>query len=476
MNEMNERLLTEDADPSTAKALQDFSTSDYDEKCKDLEKCILKAYYFFMWYGSKNKNRHDELRSILFLECFLLRMLEFIKDIFGMRNEGLYNEATDTFKDLLVLMNDQMHCGTCYIRSSNNCLESELANEDSGTAIMRRDVVDGFSGMTVWMNELTQHPQIKKQAKDLIDELGLNYQKRMFGCTGDNFEQHTNMVLNGLMMLAVPSHTDAADDEFVGLFKNSFGAFRESNYCKEELEVLLSQIEDDYHENGLSTNEQKIVHLKKLWGAKKAEIRHFLYQQGLSYTNTISDACIGKMGRRLYEALNMDSEVFGKKMSNDELHHYFLKEAQLAFLASEIERLKNLDDDPLPGKEFFAETVKRSDLHQALYKTINEEQGLVRNGEKRYVLGAQGHWLAVLKVMQAYGMVRGTMSDFAVLMKKWYPTPHHPCDYRSMISVKAFDVKKKPYPEWSKVDTANYPYLRVADTFVKYLREYNLVE
>ena len=73
-------------------------------------------------------------------------------------------------------------------------------------------------------------------------------------------------------------------------------------------------------------------------------------------------------------------------------------------------------------------------------------------------------------------MVRGTMSDFAVLMKKWYPTPHHPCDYRSMISVKAFDVKKKPYPEWSKVDTANYPYLRVADTFVKYLREYNLVE
>lgn len=476
MNEMNERLQTEDANPSTAKAPQDLSTSDYDEKCKDLEEFILKVYPFFMWYGSKNKNRRDELRSILFLECLFLQMLEFVKDIFGMRSKGLYNENTDTFKDLLVLMNDQMHCGTCYIRCSNNCLESDLAAEGSGTAHMRRDVVEGFSGLTAWMSELTQHPQNKKRARDLIDELGLNYQKRMFGCTGNNFEQHTNMVLNGLIMLAIPAHADATDDEFVGLFKNSFGAFRESNYCKEELEVLSSQIDDDYNEKGLSTIEQKIAHLKKLWGAKKAEIRLFLCQQGISYTNTISDACIGKMGRRVYEALNMDSEVFGKKMSNDELRHYFLKEAQLAFLASEIERLKNIDDDPLPGKDFFAETVKRSDLHQALYKTINEAQGLDRNGEVRYVLGAQGHWLAVLKVMQAYGMVRGTMSDFAELMKKWYPTPHHPCDYRSMISVKAFDVKKKPYPEWSKVDTANYPYLRVADTFVKYLREYNIVE
>lgn len=476
MNEMNERLLTEDANPPVTETSQDLSLSGYDQICKDLEECILKVYPFFMWYGSKSKSRRNELRSILFLECLFLQMLEFIKDIFGMRSQGLYNESTDTFKDLLVLMNDQMHCGTIFIRCSNKCLEADLASGDSGTASMRRDVVEDFCGMADWIKEYTQNAQNRERAKDLIDELGLYYQKRMFGCMGDNFEQHTNMVMNGLMMLAIPSHADATDNDFVGLFDNSFRTFRESNYCKEELEVLMSQIEDDYIEKELFTNEQKIAYLKKLWGAKKAEIRTFLCQFGIRYTNTISDACKGKLGRRLYEALNMDSEVFDKKMSNDELHLYFLKEAQLVFLASEIERLKNFHDDPLPGKEFFTEKVKRSDLHQALYKTINEEQGLDKNGEKRYVLGAQGHWLAVLKVMQSYGMVRGTMNDFANLMKIWFPTPHHPCDYRSMISVKAFDVKKRPYPKWSKVDTANYPYLRVADTFVKYLREYHLVE
>lgn len=97
--------------------------------------------------------------------------------------------------------------------------------------------------------------------------------------------------------------------------------------------------------------------------------------------------------------------------------------------------------------DFFAENVKHSVLRRVLYLTINEEHGLKKNGEKRYVLGAQGHLLSVPKVMQAYDMVRGTMNDFAELMVKWFPTALHPCDYRSMISVKAFDVKKKSYPE-----------------------------
>jgi len=58
------------------------STSDFDEKCADLEDCISKVYNFFIWYGSRTKSRHDELRSILFLECLFLQILVDIKDIF----------------------------------------------------------------------------------------------------------------------------------------------------------------------------------------------------------------------------------------------------------------------------------------------------------------------------------------------------------------------------------------------------------
>jgi len=326
------------------------------------------------------------------------------------------------------------------------------------------------------VKELTHKPQNKMLAKGLTDDLGLNYQKRLFGVMGDNFELHTNMLMNALMLLAVPSHQNASREEFATLFEAGYGAFCRSSFCKEELEVMWAKTDDDLTANGMVTIEQKTAYLKKLWGEKKTDIRTFLEQRGVNYTNLNSKENVGKMGQRLYHALNAPADGTGQMMSNDDLCLYFLKEAQLASLAAEIERLKVIDEDPTPGKAFFAEHVKRAELRKALYKTIYEEQGLKKSGEKRYVLGAQGHWIAVLKVMQAYDMVRGTMSDFANLMNEWYPLAPHPCDYRSMISVRAFEVKSKPYPEWSKLDKANYPYLGVADTFIKYLREYNLVE
>lgn len=457
---------------------QEYSTSEYDKKCNDLEEFIKKVHCYFMWYSSKEKDRCGELCSIVYLECLFLQMLRSIRGVLGLRSIGLYNESIDKFKGLLGLMNGQMQRGTSYIRHLNDCLRADLATDDSYTFFIRRDVADGFGELAGWVKGLTYDPQNEKRAKELIDELGLNYSKRMFGCIGDNFEQHANMVMNGLMLLAIPSHIDAGDNKFAELYKNSLEAFGKCNYCKECIEVLSSEIDDGYNAKGISTNAQKIEHLKKLWGDKKAEIRRFLSQLDVSYTNTTSNAGIGNMGRKLYEALNLDSEKPDRKMSNNQLRCYFKKEVELSYIASEIERLKTFKEDPTPGKEFFAENVKRSILHQALYKTIHEEQGLRRNGEKRYVLGAQGHWLAILKVMQTYGMVRGSMNDFALLMNKWFPVPMAPCpcDYRSMISVRAFEVKTKPYPEWSKLEQANFPYLRVAETFVKYLREYELVE
>ena len=472
----NDYSLKEEGFASSESTDTKLYTTEYASKCNDLEECICQVYAFFMWYGSTPKSLRNGLFSILFLESMFLQVLLDIKHILEMRSKGLHDELTDKFRGLLAMMNDQMHRGISYIRSSSIFAESELPGKNLPMAALRQDVTGDFSKLADWLKGLTHKPQNKILAKGLIDELGLNYQKRLFGVMGDSFELHTNMVMNALMLLAVPSHSDASQEKFAELFKNSYGTFCRSSYCKEGLEVMWAKAEDYYLASGIVTNEQKMLYLKKLWGEKKTDIRTFLEQRGVNYTNLNSNENVGKMGQRLYHALNADANATGQRMSNDDLCLYFLKEAQLASLATEIERLKLIHEDPTPGKAFFAEHVKRAELRKALYKTIYEEQGLKKNGEKRYVLGAQGHWIAVLKVMQAYDMVRGTITDFANLMNEWYPLAPHPCDYRSMIAVRAYEVKSKPYPEWSKLDKANYPYLGVADTFIKYLREYNLVK
>ena len=47
-----------------------LTTSDFDEKCDDLEDCIHQVHHFFMWYGDRKKGHHDEVRSIIFLRGF----------------------------------------------------------------------------------------------------------------------------------------------------------------------------------------------------------------------------------------------------------------------------------------------------------------------------------------------------------------------------------------------------------------------
>lgn len=208
------------------------STSDFDEKCADLEYCILKVYNFFIWYGSRTKSRYDELRSILFLECLFLQILVDIKDIFSMRGKQLYDERTNKFKGLLVLLNENMRMGSHFIRRSNNCLMEELNSKTSYIAIMRWDVVEGFRNLSPWLRFEIEKPVNKERCRMLADELGLIYQMKLFGCVGDSFEQHTNMVLNGLMLLAIPSMPDTLSDDFCTLFDNSIAELKDSKSWK----------------------------------------------------------------------------------------------------------------------------------------------------------------------------------------------------------------------------------------------------
>lgn len=201
---------------------RELETSDFDEKLADLGSFILQRVYpFFMWYGSITKGRGDELRSILFLEGLFLQMLLTIRVIFLMRGKKLCNECTDKFKDILVELNEKMRKGTQYIQRSNRCLEEEMNSETSCVASMRQDILAGFRELSGWLCEELSKPNNKKRAEALADELELHYNMKQYGCIGDNFEQHTNMVLNGLMLLSLPSMPDTQTDDFCLLFDNS---------------------------------------------------------------------------------------------------------------------------------------------------------------------------------------------------------------------------------------------------------------
>lgn len=70
------------------------------------------------------------------------------------------------------------------------------------------------------------------------------------------------------------------------------------------------------------------------------------------------------------------------------------------------------------------------------------------------------------------------MRQFAALMnhEAWFKTADTPCVYRSIKSVPSIDVKNKDYPHWNAVlDKRNRPYKEVADTFIKFLEENDVI-
>lgn len=320
---------------------REVSTSDFEEKLADLGYFILQQVYpFFMWYGSINKSRNDEVRSILFLEGLFLQMLVFIRDIFQMRGKKLYNEYAYKFKDILMELNEKMRKGTQYIRRSNHCLEEELNSETSCVAFMRQDVVSGFRELSTWLQDELQKPGNKERAEALADELGLNYDMRMYGCIGDNFEQHTNMVLNGLMLLSLPSMPDTQTDEFCLLFDNSIAELRASKSWRWAFDSWRKKIDKEYDLNDIVEDKDKVVYLKEIWKALDEQEQEFLGRFNIVADPTRSTTEKATMGFRIYEHLNADTFDDSNRMTTDDLQQYLLFVVQKQWLDDEICRLK----------------------------------------------------------------------------------------------------------------------------------------
>ena len=344
------------------------TTSDYDEKCDDLTECILKAYPFFMWYGSISKSRDCELSSILFLESLFLQMLMDIKDIFMMRGKKLCNERTDTFKDLLVELNNEMRKGTKFIGLSNQCLEREQGNGNPIVSSMRQKVVEGFRNLSGWLREEALKPANKERAEALADELGLNYDMKLFGCIGDGFKHHTNMVLNGLILLSFPSMPDTQTDEFCTLFDNSISELKADKSWGPAFDSWRNKILKAYDLNNIVEDKYKVDYLKKIWKSLDEQEQELLRGYGIVADLTRSPNERATMGFRIYDHLNADTLDGAPRMSADDLQQYFLYVVQKQWIDDEIDRLK---PPAVFGRAYNLPTKKVKKMYRLFKPNVN---------------------------------------------------------------------------------------------------------
>ena len=448
---------------------------DFDRECEHLLQLVPLAFSLFHWNGAKSDE--ERVCTLQYLGQLLYQAFQTIKKVFETRTQLIRDEHCDYFEELLSQEDANVQAIEDFVEDAEEALQHALNEKPRLLDFGKMRLIANFKDAAVWMSEASKDEDLLNRTAAKCKELNLHFGVRTFGHPAEGFRQQTYDVLGCLALLAVPSHTKATNAEFAELYRNSFDTFRHSDYCKEDLEAYESRVNDRLKVKNIRTNAQKADELSRMQAEEKEDIRTFLGQYGISYADNISDANAGKLGRRLYRALNASDDGDGVKMSNDDLCRYFLKEAHQAYLSATIDKLRKEVDDPTPGADFFKEGVNRSVLRQALYQTIYKEQELAKGNAKtkRYVLGAQAHWLAVLRVMESKDMVRGSMKRFAELMNEWFPTAPHPCDYRSMISARADDVRLKAYADWDMSNKANFPFRRVAEVFEKYLQEYNII-
>lgn len=446
---------------------------EFDQECDHLLQFVPLVYSLYHWYGVKT----DEERActLQYLGNMLYQTYLSIVKIFDTRTLLIRDEHCDFFESLLIQEDAEIPNIEDFVEEAEEAMQHVINHKPQLMDFGKMRLIANFKDASVWMSEVSKDEDLLNRTAEKCKELNLHFGVRVFGAPAEGFRQQSYDVLECLALLAVPSHAKATTAEFAQLYYNTFDTFCKSTYCKEDLEAYDSRVTDWFNTKGIHTNEQKIAELSKMQGMERERIRIYLKKFGISYSNTNTETKAGKLGCQLYQHLNMRTDSEMPKMSNDDLCRYFLKEAHVQYLSEAINALKKKAEDPTPGADFFKENINRSLLRQALYQIVFKEQEMSSNStNKRYVLGAQSHWLAILKVMESKDMVRGNMKRFAELMNIWFPTAPHPCDYRSLISVRANDVRTKPYDKWDRHDKANFAYQRVAELFEIQLSDYKV--
>lgn len=315
--------------------VQKLAASDADEKCDELDDYIRTVYNSFVWYSEKIENDRDKVRYIIFLDGLLLNMLSAIKDFYVMRGKKIYDEHTGMFKKLLKDLNQQMCRVTRNVCRLNNDLEKDLGTGMSCVPAMRQDVVEGFRKLADWLRKEAENPKNRKQAQKLRNALGINYDMKMFGCIGDSFEQHANMVIDALMLLACPAVQSASPEVYRDMFDNTVAELQAS--WKLSFDAWKKRILRTYDLHNLVEDKDKMKFLKDFWGELDRCEEELLEQFNIEHDTARTDNERTTMGQRIYE--NLNNEV-GTRMRTADLRQYMLYVMQKRYLDDEIDKLR----------------------------------------------------------------------------------------------------------------------------------------
>lgn len=341
---------------------QQWMASEFYAKCKDLRDCMRRVYDFFIWYSQIKKNHCDELRAVIFLEGLLLQMLIRIKEIYLMRGERLYCQNVGMFKNVLSQVNCKMCIEIKYIQRSNGHLMEEQENGNLGIASMRRDIVEGFEELADWLRGETWNHLNRTKATKLVEDLNLVYEMDMFGCIGNSFEQHFNMVFNGFMLLAsYPSEPDS--QALYSMFRNTMDKLKEWEPWVDAFDAWKQKILDAYDTNNIEESSRKVEFLKTLW--KKLDVReqNLLHKCGIVYSQTRSISGQTAMCQRIFKNINGNAVKGSVRMNEIELQQYLSYVIQKQYLDSEIDSLK-----PKPSSNYQNEPPNNAWRNRHLFK------------------------------------------------------------------------------------------------------------
>lgn len=323
--------------------------SDFDKKCEKLNSCIQHVYDFFIWYSDTSKPYDDEIFATIWLERLLLKILDMTHEIYNLRDKKLHCHNTDMFKKQLENIRKNICKGMRYIKKSGKSLADEMGKDPQWIAARRQDLIESFRRHAAWLRQVTAMPHKRICAERLLDEMAINYDMRMFGCTGDSFEQHANMVLNGFVLLACPSAQSDDTQVLCELFNNTMTELEKMKMWKSAFGAWKLDIVDAYEIRDITDNDSKMKFLRKIWKFLDEKEQALLNVYGISHANTRYESGKSTMCQNINENINGNMAENSARMDTYALQQYLSLVSQKQYIISEIDHLK--EHPTLYGRE-----------------------------------------------------------------------------------------------------------------------------
>lgn len=323
--------------------------SDFDKKCEKLNSCIQHVYDFFIWYSDTSKPYDDEIFATIWLERLLLKILDMTHEIYNLRDKKLHCHNTDMFKKQLENIRKNICKGMRYIKKSGKSLADEMEKDPQWIAARRQDLIESFRRHAAWLRQVTAIPHKRICAERLLDEMAINYDMRMFGCTGDSFEQHANMVFNGFVLLACPSEQSDDTQVLCELFNNTMTELEKMKMWKSAFGAWKLDIVDAYEIHNITDNSSKMEFLRNIWNFLNDKEKALLKEYGISHANTRYESGKSTMCQNINENINENMAENSTRMDTYALQQYLSLVSQKQYIISEIDRLR--EHPTLYGRE-----------------------------------------------------------------------------------------------------------------------------